>query len=434
MAGKGSRLAVLRGAACIPAICGALSGCAYLNTRPGHPDSYRTNRYYDPSLRWNTNVAADGTAAQSGRTQIAAGQPPPAYTTTNVPRDIWKARAAAYNKHLEYEAASYKAQDIQDEMTVPLFGAAVATGAVAIARASTVAVAATGLGAGAAGGAYGYTHPGTDAATDLTADAGLLCVVDQSHILQNLNDVPLVLDRAAIEDALSLLEADAADLLGKSNPSTADQKTIDAVHAAEAAAHTTLAALQSAIADYNQLPSVIYKAVDAIDMSAKSAGQRSTDYASILSGIKAAGATQASTDTAKANLDTSQTKAATAQASSGQSASSGEVTAPKGDASADAPPTSPGAATPALLSVTSPVAGDALQARTGVAAASAAADPAAAQDSASKVTTLTTIVTTPTLSDLTKINRLAEIAMDDMPNPTFAAIGSEISTCTSPKQ
>jgi hypothetical protein len=170
-----------------------LPGCAMSETRPGNPDSYNTGlsggRYYASEwkhLEWPTSFAssdADETAQKENiRTlqskTVPIHDPPPAYLASNVPREIWQARGAAWNMHLKYLAASYKAQSRQDSIAVPLFGLAIATAALGVAKASTVSVAATALGGTSLYAGYDYLHPDKDMSTDQTAATALQSTLD----------------------------------------------------------------------------------------------------------------------------------------------------------------------------------------------------------------------------------------------------------------
>ncbi|MBV9655443.1 MAG: hypothetical protein JOZ42_12865 [Acetobacteraceae bacterium] len=327
--------------------------------------------------------------------------------------------------HLKYQAAAYKAQDLQDELAIPVFGLAIAAVATGIAQASTAAIAGTGLGGAAGAAGVSYLHPDKDAATDQAATAALLCVVDQSKILNDTSAIPLVLDKAALQDALNQMRVDAGPLL---TGSTSNQPAKAAVQAVEAAAESSMHALDSAIAQYVALPGEIFQAADTIDQTAQTSGARSFDYSSVLKSLQASSSNQSSTEKAKFDLQ----KATDSTGSAGRS-------------------NRPGGAKATTLKATTSILNEGLTDAQAEAAPSAtkegaeASQPEATSGSvrsfkadAALVTnpkegSLLALLGNPAIGDLTRVNMLAKEALDDIPNPNFAATAAAIKTCSAPR-
>jgi hypothetical protein len=417
--------------------CLAAPGCALLTTNPGHPDSYGRSlvsaSYYDPKEIWSTSCKSPPSAAnRSG----AWTPPPPAYLATDTPCGIWQARGYGYNLHLKYKAAAYKAQDVQNAIAVPLFGAAIATAGAAIAHTSTVVVAATGLGGTSLYAGYQYLHPDQDAATDQNADSQLLCVVDRSKPLIGESSVPLILEKAALEDAIVKLLSDAGPLMNESNPSAADKAAQDAVNAAKDAGNAELKLLTADIDLYNTFPSEIYHLVDQIDAAAKTSGKRTIDYNGILSSMQASATHQQATTDAKGSLQQAQTAASKiANAPGTQSANAKLVSqgahVPPGGAPA-APPQ------PAAGSILAQVSGPPTNGAKGTADATKTApgtndkaDTGTGKTGTNQttVTRLATILNSNTIDDITKVTIIVNDALQNMPSPDFTVTNTNLLAC-----
>jgi hypothetical protein len=407
----------------VVAVCAPLlSGCGYLETRPGHPDSYsaRFNGYYDAKREWSVKASAWSGSESSA---AAAGSATPVFVTAKTPFEIFRARAYAYNSYLKFEAAAYKAQDLQDELAIPLFGAAIAVAATAIGHASTVAIAATGLGGAAAGAGFSYLHPDKDAAVDQSAEAALLCVVDQSKVLVDMSAVPLTLDRAALQDAMNRLETEAGPVLNST--AQADQATRDAVKAVLAAADTSMQSLNAAIAQYVMLPSEIYAAADAVTEGAKSAGARSVDYGSILKSLQASATNQSQTDQASLQVQAASEKVAQA------SAAPQGTTAHRSVLRAALQPVAATNLALAAGQVRSGLAASAMPAAPEIAnpAATAMGGAPAAGSAGTQAAALTGILDNTGMNDLVRVTVLAKLALNDIPNPNFGAVAANIKGC-----
>ena len=410
-------------------LCGtvpALSGCAWLNTRPGHPDSYAGTEYYvaayKPPGSWHDKTQKfDVPSADASST--------PVFAIAKTPAEIWKARSYARDVALRYQAAAYKAQDRQDELAIPLFGTAIGTAAAAIAHVSTVGIAAIGLGGGAAGLGYSYLHPDKDAAADQSAEAALFCVVDQTHILTDMSAVPLALDKAALQDAVQNLLAKSGGVTNNTAPSGAAAKK--ALQAVLDSADQTIQALNAAIAQYVMLPSEIYLQADTIDETTKASSVHTIgSYQSLVSSLQTAATNQAMTDAAKTSLQSA--NGTIAQAPAGGSATAALAPAP-----------APLNANTNLASAKSQVqagtvAGTALVAQAtapenGAAAPSASTSPAADTQTDSKNTELNALFEDGTLSAMTRVTALGKIATNDIPEPNFSTIAANIKACALPK-
>ncbi|RKE25891.1 hypothetical protein B0G76_7459 [Paraburkholderia sp. BL23I1N1] len=398
-------------------ICALLSlvplctGCSYLETRPGHPESY--NKYYDEKQKWDTTIQKSQDAAAS-----AAETATPVYRVAKTPIDIWKARGYAYNFHLQYKAASFKAQDVEDVLAVPVFGLAVATVAVGLAHVGTAAVAGTALGGAALGAGVAYLRPDKDVATDQAADAALLCVVDQSKDLNNISAIPLVLDVAALQDALDKMRTDAGALM-VSTKST-DQQAQKAFADADSAAESAIKAVNAAISAYVALPGNIYAAADAIDSTARAGGARSLDYGSVLSSLQTSAKNQSATDDAKTQLQKATTSAAANTNAKGAAVA---VTAGKQSAPATT-------LTNADAEIQKVVAANVLPPQPGAVAA-VAGKPAT--NSSSKTATLKSVLDSTQIGDIARVNALTKTALDDIPDPNFSAIAATIKSCSAGK-
>jgi hypothetical protein len=404
-----------------------LGGCTYLTTNAGHPDSYQYTTYYQDlrKLAWNTTLKRLSSTAPTSQTAS------PVFIITRTPQEIWQARAVAWNKSLQYEAASYKAQDVQNNLAIPVFGAAIAVAATAISHASTVAIAGTGIGGAAAGAGYTYLHPDKDATADRAADSALLCVVNQAKILTDMSAVPLVLDKAALQDALSQLSSLSGPL--SRDTSAATQAARTAVKSAQNAGEAAIKSLNTTIAQYVQLPADIYQEIDQIDGTAKSAGARIIDYASLVKTLQASATNQAATDTAKSDVQAS--KESTAAATSGNGG-----TVPPAASTVLSPSSAP-ASTPDLTATAQQVQTSVSNAPVPEVAApdeqspppNAAVTPAVGKpstdDGQAKSAALTGVFNDPTMSAVDRVNQLATTALDDIPDPNFSAIAGNIKAC-----
>lgn len=389
----------------------ALSGCSILETRPGHPESY-DNGYYNKDQLWPTSVKPDNTNGTS------TGSQTPVFLTARTPVEIWQARGYTYNMHLKYQAAAYHAEDVQDGLAIPVFGAAIATVATAIGRASTVAIAATGLGGASAAAGYAYLHPDKDAATNQTAASALMCIVDQSKVLNDMSAVPLVLDQAALQDALNKLITDSGSLMQSVNP--VDQQAQTAVRTVQTAAAKVMSALDSAISAYVALPSEIYEAADSIDQTAKSGGARSLDYQSILSSLKTSANNQSSTNDAKSQVQQANATAAQASSAPAQTPQAQKVTQPDGSAPATNLTTTQANVTSATTSVS--IAQPTNQTTQGVAGSPSIG-------TTTKSASLSTLLNDTTISDLTRVTLLSQAATNDIPSPNFSDVAANIKNC-----
>ena len=418
-----------------------LSGCVWLDTRPGHPNSYAGTVYrpesYAPPPLWVTDAQGLCTHCQPADTD--PGSITPVFSIAKTPAEIWRARAFAFNTALRYQAAAYKAQDRQDQLAIPVFGAALGVAATAIAGVSTVAIAATGLGGGAIGAGYAYLHPEKDAAADQAAEAALFCVISQSKILQDMSAVPLTLDRVALQDATLDLQKKASQLMNSSDSGDADAKK--AVQAALDAGNQSIQALGAAISQYVQLPGDIYAQANQIDESTKSGNTRSVDYQSLLSSLQASSANQSKTDSAKTQIQTASNTLTQAQAQGTPSQESDAALGP----TAMGGGAEGGASSPAIANLDAA----ASEVKAGAAAAAGIVSPATAPPATtppapspevpeapaidgggSKTTQLKQVLDGSDLSAVTRVMTLAQIATNDIPSPNFAAIASSIKACS----
>jgi hypothetical protein len=284
-----------------------LGGCAWLDTHPGHPDSYQYTSYYRNEKHWPT------TASKSS--QPAAPSSDPAnevYLIAKTPREIFWNRRAAYEFYVQYKDAAYKAQDREDQIAIPLFGAAIAVAATGIAHASTLVVAAAGLGGSAVGAGFAYLQPDKDAVTDQAAESKLICVVDQSKVLNDLSPVPLVLDKDALQQALEALEQSSGALAASTDPN--DQSAQEALQKVEDAGAAGLKSLNAAIAAYVALPGEIGSTANTIDQNAKSSSARTISYAGILQSLQTSSQNQTNKDNAVAKNQDATAAVATATA------------------------------------------------------------------------------------------------------------------------
>ncbi len=406
----------------------ALSGCAWLETRPGHPDSYANTRYYPypykPHGLWAGTVAAgDPSAATAAGSRV--------FAIAKTPAEIWHARGYAHDAAIRYQAAAYKAQDRQDELAIPVFGAAIGVAATAIARVSTVGIAATGLGGAAAGAGYSYLHPDKDAAADQAAEAALFCVLDKSKILLDMSAVPLTLDKAALQDAVLDLETKSSALLNSTNPNDAAAKK--AVQAVIDSGNQTIQALSAAISQYALLPGEIYTQVDTIDQATKSENGRSVDYQSLVSSLQTSASNQLQTDAAKAQLQAATNTVAQAQQTS--SGSGGKAAAALGASASPAP-------APTLMAAAQQVGAGARAGAATIppAAAAAPSQPGEAAPGApvidngtAKTAELQSVFDAAALSAVTRVTTLAQIATNDIPSPNFSDVAANIKACSLPK-
>lgn len=414
-----------------------VTGCSYLNTRPGHPESYNTD-YLQCERVWGLSAAkaiphckkyAEEEEAKRKSRSLdqeaeaarfnAKRSTSAVYAIAKTPAEIAQARGYAFNLHLKYEAAAFKAADVEDTLAVPIFGLALGVAGAAIGQASPQAIAAAGLaGAGASAG-WSYLHPDKDIATDQTAQAELLCVVNQSKVLNDISAVPLTLDRAALQDAMASFQEHYGGILN----GTTDVKpaTKAAVEKVKAAADQAMKALNDAISQYASMPGEIYQAADTINGAAETAGARMLNYNDLLSSLKAAASNQSATDEAKktadeAKQDTKQVSDATVKQAEGK-ATTQEIKSTNLDAA---------------LQDTQQGAAD------GKAALSADADSPAAgklgnpvegggQD---KKTSLKNVLDDTTMSVLIRVTQLADIATNDIPSPDFAKMAANIKQCT----
>lgn len=384
--------ALLCSAACIA----LLSGCAAIETRPGHPLSYQGSSYLDAGQiaaienkrAWDENAADDMQPSQVGRRPVIA------VAAAQLPATrIWEARGEAWNKHLAYEAAAHKAQDVADGVTVPLFGAAIGAAATGLFHAGANAIAGAGLAGTSLGAAISYAHPEQDASTDLTADTGLLCVVTESAVLRDTSDLPLLDDKAALTKALHHLAARAFALENLPNPSAAAQTAQKTVKDAQSSGQSALTALDKAITSYEKLSAAIQEATNRIDMAAQT-NARSVDYQSLLSTLQTVASNNAGNQDAQKQATVAQTEAAKLATTN------------------STPPA--GASTPennAILSVTKPE------------AALMAAVPPAASDPAQAVLDRRDI------GSLLKVTALTQRASDDIASPSFDDIAGQLVSC-----
>ena len=400
-----------------------LSGCAWLNTRPGHPDSYAGTEYYvaayKPPGSWHDRTqTADAAGGGAGST--------PVFAIAKTPAEIWKARNYAHNIALRYQAAAYKAQDRQDELAIPLFGTAIAAAAAAIAHVSTVGIAAIGLGGGAAGLGYSYLHPDKDAAADQSAEAALFCVVDQTHILSDMSAVPLALDKAALQDAVQNLLAKSGGVTNNTAPSGSAAKK--ALQAVLDSADQTIQALNAAIAQYVMLPSEIYLQADTIDQTTKASSVHTIgSYQSLVSSLQTAATNQAMTDAAKTSLQSA--NGTIAQAPLGGSSTAALAPAPAVPEANTNLKSATNQAEAGALAGTALVA----QATAPDAAAPAVTNSAATIQADSKTTELNALFEDATLSAMTRVTALGKIATNDIPEPNFSTIAANIKACALPK-
>jgi hypothetical protein len=403
----------------IIATCGPLLvSCSLLNTRPGHPDSYNT-AYLHLEREWPTTVSN----TKPGDVADKSGSQTPVYLTAQTPGEIWQARGYSYNMHLRYQAAAYKAEDVQDALAIPIFGLAVATVATAIGHASTVAVASVGLAGGSVAAGSSYLHPDKDATADQTASSALLCVVDQSKILNDMSAVPLTLDKAALQDALNKLQTDSGALMNSVNP--ADQTAKAAVQAVQTAADTAMQALDAAISQYVTLPSEIYQTADAIDQATKTVSPRVLDYSSVLKSLQTSATNQSTTDQAKSQVQTAGTTAAKASSTGAPSPAARKVTMPS------LTPSSTTNLDTATAQVASATSATSIKTPKDPATAGVAGTPATG--SGSKPQALSSVLNDTTIDDMTRVTILAKSALDDVPSPNFSAIAANIKGCSATK-
>lgn len=427
----GPRRALPR-ATCLATIT-LLAGCAHFQTRPGTPDSYRVGlgfgNYYQSSglqnLEWPTGSTGTNGSGKNVNDLQLAGVPirdvPPVYKASAIPREIWQARGAAWNLHLKYLAASFKAGEVQDAIAVPLFGSAIATAALGIARASTVSIAATGLGGMSIYAGYNYLHPDKDLTADQTAAFALVCVVDQSLPLRTMSAIPLMLDKAALQDALDQLAIDSGPLMMEPSPSTADKATQQAVTAAQSAAKQTMTNLDTNINLYDNMPSLLYTVVDQIDKTAQTGGTRSLDYSGILSSLQASVSNKSANNAAQ-NSVTQAAQAGTAAAAAPSGANAQAVSQSK---SPDAPAASPNTN---LDSITTPASGGTISALATSQPDAAAADPGKAGSNQVTATSLSATLNSP-LSDLQKVTKLANDANEDLAVVDYPTIQANLQAC-----
>lgn len=427
------------------AIVPIAAGCSFMNTRPGHPDSW-CNKYYDSSKEWHTSKgagpsscsdsnsstaastaaappAASGASAASAKPASAPGAGSPTYLVARTPVEIWQARGYAYNMHLRYEAASYKAQDRQDALALPIIGAAVGTAAAAIAGANPYILAGTALGGAAVGAGAAYLQPGSDAKADISADSALLCIVDVSNVLTNLTAIPLALDKAALQDALTQLRLDTGAL--SSGKNGLDQTVLTTIATVEEAGDNVIQQLDAAISQYVMFPALIYQTTDRVDIAARTGGARSLDYASALQNLQASLTTQTNAAEAK-----KQVQAATTEAAKTPHKKSPTPAAAASATGASAPSAASSGAAPTLLV-------EAQKTVNSVASAAAAQQPASTPsiagqpplDATNKADTLTNILGSPALTDMTRVTVLSKAALNDLPVPDFPTIAAGIQKC-----
>lgn len=405
-----------------------LAACSNLQTRPGHPDSYAPGLsgedYYGSALKkleWPTSPPIEKENPQSVPSLQNKGvpihQPPPDYLATSVPIEIWQARGAAWNLHLKYLAASYKAADVQDAFAVPVFGAAVATVALGIAKANAVPIAATGLGGASLYAGYSYLHPDKDISTDQAAAFDLVCVVDQSLPLRTMSVVPLLLDKAALQDALDQLASDSGTLMSLPSPSASDRAAQDAVTAAQSAANNAMDSLNDNINVYNSMPALIYSMMDEIDKAAQTNGARSIDFNGLVSTLQAAATDKATNTTNQKATADAQKKASVAAKSSPKSPATQQVTTPKA------------ATTQNLGSITSGPSGAETAALAGPPAAGAVVDTGKSGTNQATATKLTATLSDPATSDLQKITRITRDANEDLQVTSYHDVAAKILVC-----
>jgi hypothetical protein len=417
-----------------------LSGCAVMQTRPGNPDSYNSgpfgrNYYKDLARELPPWPAVDATADTVAKLQtqgVPASIAPPVYKKTNVPREIWTSQGFAWNMHLKYQAAAFKAADMQDLIALPLFGTAIATAATGIAHASTVAVAAAGLGGASVAAGYSYLHPDKDAATDQAAAYGLECIVDNAQPLVTKSDIRLILDRAALQDALAILQTDSAGLLQETNPSATDKAAQDAVQAVQTSGQNTVSSLTTAINAYDGLKPAIDTAIHQIDNNAKVAGSRSLNQEAILASLTTSATHAATTTATQSQVQNAQgmAKTTTAIANAGFSKKTKNlqaVTMPKPQSS-DKQPESNSFLQDVTNEGTAPS-----STRVATALNDAGQPPATGGDAGTagtqKVVQLLAIASDPATNDMEKVSRLSTEALQDIPSPNYTSVQASIQAC-----
>jgi len=448
-------------------------GCSRLATTPSHPDSFGTASLLGPSYFMSADNCIAGAAGSriTGRdlqcqmwstqkTRFAPSNNQQAYfdyIATPLPFQIWQARGQAWNMHLRYLAASYKAADVQDQLAVPVFGAAVAVVASGIASLGATAVASAGLSGGVVQGGTSYLHPGADAAAERTAASALLCVVNRSEPFIDLNVVQLLLDRAALEDTLVVL---------KSTSNTGATKK--ASDAAEKAGDDALTALNKSINAYSGAPEAIRETMASIDDAARTGGARTLDYSKILSDLKASAASTPAKADAAASVNKSKTATMQAKAAGGtkgamtrtslfpdattatvggdtakplvsrQSNLAALVDPDDGDAllpgidGADvktakiAPATSPGAA---AADPNDPMAMSAAPSPSPASSTHADVSAGRAGSGLSAVKRLTQVENNTGTTTLDKINAIAFMATQDIPSPDYSDVAANVRLC-----
>lgn len=423
----------------------ALCGC----TRPGHPGSYGIYQSCTSSQSVCTYPGQGKAWPTSASGHAEQNSAPPAFKATGAPFAIWQARGAAWNKHLQYQAAAFHAENVQDGLAIPLFGAAISTVAAGIASAGTTTVAAAGLGGATVGGIYTYIHPDKDITTDLNAAFALLCVVNVTKPLTYHSVVPLLLDKAALQDALDQLNADSALLMEQSSTDATVKQAQTAVTSAQSAAKSTLNDLNNAIEVYDSLPTEIYSAVSEIDYTAQSSGSRALDYGTILASLQtsnthATNAANSSTQVAKATSKAATLKTTVAGQKKSKSKTPAAVTAVTknqslgGDTTQPANPAVPKANTNLANITTTATDKQTADATTGDTPTSGKSGDTANTDTGNsesgsaqeKVEALARALNTTATNDLEKVNQIASDAEQDIPIPNFAGIKADIEAAT----
>lgn len=178
--------------------------------------------------------------------------------------------------------------------------------------------------------------------------------------------------------------------------------------------------INAAISQYVNLPTNIFQTVNNIDSAAKAGGARSLDYASVLSSLQISAKNQAAADDAKTQL-----QKATTSAAANTNAKGAAVAVTSGKQSAPAT-----TLTNADAEIQKVAAANIFPTQTGSVAA-VAGKPAT--NSASKTVTLKSVLDSTQIGDITRVNALTKIALDDIPDPNFSAIAANIKACSAAK-
>ena len=217
-----------------------------------------------------------------------------------------------------------------------------------------------------------------------------------------MSAIPLVLDKAALQDALNRMRRELGSLLTGVSRNAQGRAAVQAV---EVGAESAMKALDLSISAYVALPGEIYMAADKIDQGAQSSGDRSLDVSSLLNTLQISASNQSAAERAKTDVQTASDAAATAKVPAGGNSDTDQLTM--------------------TLDATTDVITMALMEQ----ADDKAANAVASEATKAKQSALISLLTEAGVADLTRVNLLARAALNDIPTPNFSETAAIVKNC-----